>query len=484
MNQGTFIGTIFLALHVLIQIALIVRVLLRPHREPASRIAWIVVIITFPVLGIIAYILMGETNIGRRRVERMREVLSRLPSVADAEGADATNLQVNFPQRYAHLFQVGKSINGFDPVGGNRAHLMQDSNATISSMVVDIDAAKNHIHLMFYIWLPDNNGCKVAEALKRAAARGVTCRAMADGVGSHVMIKSEHWQAMREAGIHLVSALAIGNPLLRPLKGRVDLRNHRKIVVIDNHITYCGSQNCADPEFLVKAKYAPWVDAMMRFEGPIARQNQYLFASDWEAETGEDISDLLRQPIPPTQPGLPAQVIGTGPTIRYSAMPEMFETLMYAARHELVISTPYYVPDEPMQAALCASARRGVDTTIVFPARNDSWAVGAASRSCYGDLLAAGVRIFEYEGGLLHTKSLTLDGEVTLIGSANMDRRSFDLDYENNILFYDPSLTAEMRQRQDSYIAKSKPITAEMVERWTWRRRLWNNAIAIVGPVL
>ncbi|MBL0715980.1 MAG: PLDc N-terminal domain-containing protein, partial [Desulfosarcina sp.] len=330
MSQDPFTGTLFLALHVLIQIALIVRVLLRPHREPASRIAWIVVIITFPVLGILAYILLGETNIGRRRVERVREVLSRLPDVADAAGADATNLKVNFPQRYAHLFQMGKSINGFDPVGGNRAQLMQDSNATIASIVADIDAAKDHIHLLFYIWLPDNNGCKVAEALKRAAARGVTCRAMADGVGSHVMINSEHWQAMREAGIRLAGALPIGNPLLRPLKGRVDLRNHRKIVVIDNHITYCGSQNCADPEFLVKAKYAPWVDAMMRFEGPIARQNQYLFAGDWEAETGENISDLLKHPIPPTQPGLPAQVIGTGPTVRYSAMPEMFESLMYA----------------------------------------------------------------------------------------------------------------------------------------------------------
>ena len=222
----------------------------------------------------------------------------------------------------------------------------------------------------------------------------------------------------------------------------------------------------------------------MRFEGPVARQMQYLFACDWMSEVNEDISGLLRQPMPAVQPGLPAQVIGTGPTIRFSAMPEMFETLMYTARRELVISTPYYIPDEPMQAGLCASARRGVDTTLIFPARNDSWVVGAASRSYYGDLLAAGVRIFEYEGGLLHTKSLTLDGEVTLIGSANMDRRSFELDYENNILFYDRSMTEEVRQRQDSYIAQSKPVTAEMVQSWTWRRRLWNNAIAILGPVL
>ena len=243
-------------------------------------------------------------------------------------------------------------------------------------------------------------------------------------------------------------------------------------------------RNCADPEFRVKAKYAPWVDAMIRFVGPIAWQNQHLFVSDWMAQVDEDIVGYLRQALPHGQPGLTAQVIGTGPTARYSAMPEVFESLMFAARRELFITTPYYVPDEAMQAALCASARRGVATTLIFPARNDSWIVGAASRSYYADLLAAGVRIFEYQGGLLHTKSLTLDGEITLIGSANMDRRSFELNYENNILFHDPVLTAELRQRQDAYLARSHPITSEMVARWPISRRLLNNTVAMFGPVL
>jgi cardiolipin synthase A/B len=480
----SFIGVIIAILHILIQLALIVRVLIRPHRDPASRIAWIVVVVAMPVIGIVTYILFGEVNIGRHRVQRMKAVLARMPDVAGAAGADAKNLQPEVPELYTHLFRVGHSIGGFEPIGGNRARLLEDSDATIDAMVTDIDAARDHVHLLFYIWLPDNNGCKVAEALKRAAARGVTCRAMADDLGSRLMVHSEHWQSMRTAGVHLVRALPIGNPLLRPLKGRIDLRNHRKIVVIDDRITYCGSQNCADPEFLVKAKYAPWVDAMMRFEGPIARQNQHLFAGDWMAHVDDDIDDLLLRPIPATQPGFPAQVIGTGPTVRFSAMPEMFESLIYSARRELVVSTPYYVPDDSMQAALCASARRGVTTTIVFPARNDSWIVAAASRSYYRDLLDAGVRIFEYRGGLLHTKSLTLDSEVTLIGSANMDRRSFELNYENNILLYDPALTADMRRRQESYIAKSVPVTAEAVAGWSWRRQLWNNAVAMLGPVL
>ncbi|MBK1723034.1 cardiolipin synthase [Thiocystis violacea] len=473
-----------IVLHLALQAAVIVRVLVRPHRDPASRIAWVVVIAALPVIGIVAYLLFGEVNIGRNYIARAQAVMQRMPRVQDAPGSDAPALQPAVPEQHRHLFEVGRSISGFDPVGGNRARLLADSNATIDAMVADIDAATDHVHLLFYIWLPDNNGCRVVDALVRAVERGVTCRAMADDLGSRSMIRSEHWRRMQDAGVRLARALPIGNPLMRVLRGRIDLRNHRKIVVIDDWITYCGSQNCADPEFRVKPKYAPWVDAMMRFDGPIARQNQLLFGADWMVQTGEDIDALLRRPLPEPEPGLTAQVVGTGPTVRWSAMPELFETLIYAARRELVVTTPYYVPDDSLQSALCASARRGVDTTIVFPARNDSRIVAAASRSYYADLLAAGVKIYEYVGGLLHTKSLTLDGEIALIGSANMDRRSFELNYENNILFVDCALTADLRARQHAYIERSRLVAAADVEGWSWRKRLWNNTLAILGPVL
>ena len=484
MTESSALASLWMVLLWLLHVVFMARAVLRRHRDPASRLAWVVVIAVVPLLGIIAYLLLGETNIGRRRVAAMRKVLAQLPDTADAPGAKTANFEADIPEIYRHLFAVGRSINGFLPVGGNQARLLADSNSTIDAMVDDIDAATEHVHLVFYIWLPDDNGLKVVDALMRAARRQVACRAMADGLGSRAMIASTHWAALRDAGVQVATALPIGNPFLRALRGRIDLRNHRKIVVIDNRITYCGSQNCADPEFLVKAKFAPWVDAVIRFEGPIARQNQHLFASDWMAQVDEDLTDLLRQPLPGGERGFAAQVIGTGPTVRYSAMPEVFETLMFAARRELVISTPYYVPDESMQAALCASARRGVAVTIIFPARNDSWIVGAASRSYYADLLAAGVRIFEYQGGLLHTKSLTLDGDIALIGSANMDRRSFDLNYENNILFYDPVLTADLRRRQDDYLARSCELTAAMVSQWRLARRLLNNATAMFGPVL
>lgn len=308
MSQPVLLATGAALARLLIQIALLVRVLLRPHRDPASRIAWIVVIVAMPVAGILAYLLLGEVSLGRARVQRMRSDMARLPRLEEAPVAAEATLSAEVPEHHRHLFRVGQSISGFDPIGGNGGRLLPSPDATIAAMVADIEAAHDQVHVLFYIWLPDTNGLKVAEALSRAARRGVVCRAMADDLGSRRLIRSPHWGSMGKAGIHLARALPVGNPLVRALKGRIDLRNHRKIVVIDDHITYCGSQNCADPAFLIKSKYAPWVDAMIRFEGPIARQNQHLFATDWTAHTDEDLGALLLRPLAPLQSGFPAQV--------------------------------------------------------------------------------------------------------------------------------------------------------------------------------
>jgi len=477
---------IWVALHILIVGALVVDALLRPFRQPSARLAWVVVLLAVPALGAIAYLLLGRVSIGRRRTKYLDEIEQALPAVT-TQPTSAEEALARVPDRYAGLFRLGHSVNGFDPVDGNSGQLMADSNAAIERMVEDIDAADDHVHLSFYIWLTDNNGLKMAEALKRAAARGITCRALADDLGSRQMIRSQHWRDMRDAGVKLGRALRMPNPLLLPLAGRLDLRNHRKILIIDNRITYCGSQNCADPEFRVKPKFAPWVDIMIRFEGPVVSQNQRLFAADWLLATREPLEnprDVHFTPPAPLEHGFPAQVIGTGPTVRYSAMPEIFAALMFAARRELVITTPYYAPDEQIQQALCSAAHRGVDTTIVFPARNDSWEIAATSRSYYGDLLEAGVKIFEYKGGLLHAKTLTVDAELALIGSANMDRRSFELNYENNILFWNPALTSDVRKRQQDFIDYSRPVELAEVSAWPASRRLLNNAIATMSPLI
>lgn len=471
------------SLHLLVLVAVIVRVLQHPHRAPATRIAWLVVVLALPVVGIVAYLMLGETHIGRRNQKAMQGTIEEehyIEYLLD-ENVDES---VGIPSRYIHLFRVGRSVSNFAPVAGNSAQLMHNSTATIDSMVADINAARGEVNVLFYIWLTDNSGVRIAEALKRAAARGITCRVLVDGVGSRVFTKSRLWREMGAAGVHTAVALPLGNVLLRPLQGRVDLRNHRKIVVVDGVITYCGSQNCADKEFRPKAKYAPWVDSVVRMVGPIARQNQMLFAADWHLCTNEDIGNIGEQIKSSVAGGVVAQVIASGPTLRHSAMQEVFISLMFTARRELVISTPYYVPDQPMQAALCAAAYRGVRTTLILPAKNDSREVAGASRSYYAELLEAGVDIREYVGGLLHSKTLTLDGDISLIGSANMDRRSFDLNFENNILIYDLELTQTLRARQQDYIDSADTISLELVENWSLTRCLWNNSVAMLGPIL
>ena len=469
--------------HVLLITYVFTRVLLRPHREPTSRLAWMIVIATLPILGVVFYFLLGETNIGIKRSIRMREIQTQ-----NFIGlADQTQVPFNqLPERYQHLFNMGQSANGFAPVGGNQAAIMESSEATIDQMVTDIDQAQSHVHILFYIWLTDHSGGQIVEALIRAAQRGVTCRVLVDALGSRAMTHSKHWKRMHAAGIHLASALPISHPLIRMVFGRLDLRNHRKIVIIDQAITFCGSQNCADAAFAVKAKFAPWVDMVLRFTGPIVRQNQQLFASDWQAATGEQLSDLIHSfPLDPViSHQCPAQVIGTGPTVRNAAMSDVFLALITSAWHELTITTPYFVPNEALHSALCAAARCGVRVNLILPQRNDSWVVAAASRSYYLDLLRAGVHIYEYVGGLLHTKSLTVDGQISLVGSANMDRRSFDLNYENNILFYDADLTQAIMKRQQHYIDSSVPVTVQQVKAWSKPKQLWNNLLAIMGPIL
>jgi len=482
--SGTFeLPTPGEALLVLADLIILIRILLRPHREPASRVAWAVVIVALPFAGIIAYLLLGEVRISLKRRVRGREIEARLPR-PPGEKALAEEIGAGF---YAAPFALGSSINCLPPTSGNSVHLAADSNVAIDEMVADINAATSTVHLCAYIWLGDRNGCKIKDALIRAASRGVQVRALADALGSRLFIRSAHWRDLEASGVQVRVALPVGNPLWTFIRGRVDLRNHRKLLIVDNRIAWCGSQNFADPEFRIKPRYAPWVDVMSRWEGAVARHCQYLFVSDWIGDGGDDISALLAEPLPKAAQGgagAIAQVIGTGPTVSFDSMPSCFAELMHSARDELVVTTPYFVPNDQVLFALTSAARRGVDVVLVLPKRNDSLVVAGTSRSYYQDLVAAGVRLFEYRSGLLHAKTIVVDRTVGLIGSANLDRRSFELNFENNILFAGEDCAAILRERQEKYVADSDPVTKAVVDSFGIFGRLWQNSLAMLSPIL
>ena len=480
MGPLEYVGSGLLALT---EIAILLRAILRPHRDPASRLAWVVVIVVLPIAGIIAYLLLGEIRISNARRQRGRDVDRGLPT----PDADARSEKALAKSDYAAPFALARAVNGLGTTGGNQARLALDSNVAIDALVEDIDAAQHHVHLCAYIWLADHNGCKVKDAVIRAATRGVEVRALADALGSRLFIRSSHWRELIASGADVRAALPVGGPLWTITRGRIDLRNHRKLTVIDNRIAWVGSQNVADPEFRIKPHYAPWVDIMTRWEGPVARHCQYLFASDWIAEGGDDVSALLAQRWPKRakHPGqIAAQVIGTGPTVQVDSMPACFAELIHSARHELVVTTPYFVPDEQVLSALTSAARRGVETVLALPKRNDSIVVAATSKSYYQDLVGAGVKLLEYRHGLLHAKTMLVDRAVGLIGSANLDRRSFELNFENNILFADKEFAAVIRARQDAFIADCDPVTQADIDRYGLASRLWQNTIAMMSPIL
>ncbi|OYX41960.1 MAG: cardiolipin synthase [Rhodobacterales bacterium 32-67-9] len=468
--------------HVVLQMMTAVRALSRRDRQPASRAAWLLLIAALPVIGIVFYYLFGETKIGVRTARRMEEATKRLgrPRTAEKVKTAAAAIPVQFRQ----VFRRAEAVNGFWPLGGNTALLPPDENAAIRALIDDIDAARHHVHLLFYIWLEDGNGLRVLDAVERAAARGVTCRLLIDGLGSRHMARSRRWRRLGKAGVKTAITFKMRWLLFHIFFARIDLRNHRKIAVIDGKIGYCGSQNCADPEFRVKAKYAPWVDMLMRFEGPVVDQLQHLFAIDWMAHGREDISAVLDDPIPADPAGFHAIAVGTGPTIDNRAVSDLFALLMAAAEDEVIISTPYFVPDDTLLRAIHGAALRGVTVTLILPERNDSFFVARASRSYYSDLLGAGVRIAEYRKGLLHAKTLTVDGRAACIGSANMDRRSFELNFENNLIFVSEAVTGLIRARQLTYLSDAHELGREQIDTQRWSSRMIDNLFATMGPLL
>ena len=444
IDLGTAQWLIVVALH----LAVMVRAILLEGRDSYSRSAWLLLLIFLPVIGVILYFLFGEPWISKGFRQRSRRIDEALLAFAPrpTQNADLAGVTAN-------AFRTFEAASCWPVTMGNSANLAPDSNTAIAMLVADIDSARHSVHLSFYIWLNDNNGTKVVEAVCRAARRGVTCRIAADALGSRALIRSEHWKAMREAGARLCRLLPAPFGLGLLVGRRIDLRNHRKIAVIDGRITYAGSQNCADPAFLVKRSFAPWVDILVRYEGPVARQADLIFASAWTLETGEDLRPVMAvDPPEPSADGFAAIATGTGPLSPRATMTDMFVAVLAAAQGRVTISTPYFAPDPPLLGAIIATARRGVAVRIIFPRRNDSRIVGAISRAYYPVFAQAGVRIFEYCGGLLHAKTMVVDDTLALIGSSNMDRRSLDLNFENNILFESADLAAQLRDRQHEWL--------------------------------
>lgn len=465
-----------------VKILLAAAILLRSRATPAIRLAWLVVVFAVPVVGVIAYLLIGEVRLGRRRVRRYRAITKRVAAHTGERTARSVALDELVADRHRPVAYLAEAVGGSRPRGGHALRLFGETDAFMTALVDDIDAAEAHCHLEFYIFLTDSSGTRVAEALMAAAQRGVACRLLVDAVGSRPFLKSGLRRRLAGAGVRVVAALPAR--LVRLLFARLDLRNHRKIVVIDGAVAYCGSQNIANADFAIKPRYAPWVDAMVRLEGPAAHDLQVLFVQDWYLDTDESLEAELAAWPAAAPNGAAVQIMGTGPTDYNEALPQLNAASFHMAREELILTTPYFVPDDATATALCTAAHRGVETILVLPAHNDSPLVAAGSRSYYEKLLAAGVNIYEFQPGLLHAKTITIDRDVALVTSANLDRRSFELNFEVSMVVYDSDFASQLRFLQKSYIEDSTRVDPAAWSRRGWPRRLWQNTVGLMSPLL
>lgn len=470
------------------QLFLTARVLLR--RAPlASAQAWLLVLWLLPFVGMGAYLLIGENRLGSLRRRKYTESERMLREHAERYWIARERTWAGGYARFEQLARLGTTLCQAPPIEGNHLTLHTDAAETLDAMIADIDAAESHVHLLTYIFHPGGKALEVAAALERAAARGVECRVAVDGAGSRSFFRRGLDDRLRRAGVEVCEMLSVN--VFRLLFRRLDLRNHRKVLVIDGRIAYCGSQNITDDTFRPRGEQGPgpWHDATVRLDGYAACALALVFLADWNSES--------RRPIADPSPYLPAlgerthdeitsavQILPSGPDGRPGAIQNTFVAAMYLAQRELIVTTPYFVPDATVRAALTSAAARGVEVTLILPGRNDAPIVDHAGRANYLALLESGVRIMRYTPGLLHAKTISIDGMVAMIGSANLDQRSFKINFECTLAIYDRALAGELRDRQRGYAEASEPVDPGAWRERSLANRLVDSAASLFSPLL
>ena len=450
------------------------------RRSPSAASAWLLLILFLPVAGVPLYLALGEatfTKDRRRRFARLGDLLGPTLERVAAESSSSTP-ETSLASDAASLCQA---LGHQPPVGNNAVELLTDYDGSVDRLVSDIDAASVSIYLLYYIFADDATGSRVIDALARAVARGVDCRVLYDAVGSKAWSKSlaRKLDEAKVASHPLLPTNLLGR--LRGRSARADLRNHRKIAVIDGRIGYTGSQNLVDAKFKPAITYE---ELVARVVGRAARQLELVFASDWFLETGE-VVPLPPQPIGIDESGdATLQVLASGPDFGNAGFHELFVFLAHRAERRLFVTTPYLIPDESVLQAFETAVRRGVDVRLIVPAKADQGFVGLAQRSFYGELLSIGVRLHRYRPRFLHAKHFSVDGEVAVVGTSNMDIRSFRLNAEVSLLALTTPAAEAVEREQRRFLQHADELTAEAwARRPRWRRPLEGLA-RLLSPLL
>lgn len=459
-----------------IRLAMLVVVPFR--RTPAAAKGWLLLIFFEPVLGLLLYLLIGRAKLPRWQRQQLAKLPQALAKVVERLKNHPNIFHPEVDPALSQAVTLAENLGQSPILGGNAVELLTDYAGTLARLVADIDRAQNHVHLLFYIFADDAATAPVIEALGRAAGRGVRCRVLADAIGSHTGLRTLV-PKLTALGVEVHAMLPVS--LFPWRKARLDLRNHRKIAVIDGRVGYTGSQN------LVAAEFKPGIafeDLMVRVTGPVVLELQYIFAADWFLETNQVLDGEAEFPGPELAGAVPAQALPSGPAFPTQNNQRLFVALVHGARQRVVLTTPYFVPDEPLLQAMQTAALRGVEVHLVVSAVGDNAIVLWAQESYYEELLEAGVRIHAYQKDFLHAKHLSVDDAVAVIGTSNLDIRSFALNAEVMLMIYDKGVTAQLAAEQERYFASSRLLDLATWEQRSFVAQFIQNLARLLSPLL
>ncbi|HUQ04736.1 MAG TPA: cardiolipin synthase [Kofleriaceae bacterium] len=445
------------------------------RRSAAATLAWLLVLAFLPVIGLIVYRFIGPLRLERKRVKRsvsrqaVREVLA------------ARALLTDQGNEHRQLALVGIGLGESSPLRAESVELYFDGDSAYAAILAAVAAATHHVHLEYYIWEPDRIGTELRDALIARARAGVQVRMIVDGTGSSGL--KRRWLApLREAGVEV----AWFNPLrLRALRmRRPDFRTHRKIVVCDGRVGFTGGMNITDFHSAARSTEY-WRDTHLRVTGAAVWPLQRLFTEDWSFAAGHICPvDESTFPAPSTAGEHLVQFLGSGPDSSAFAIHKVFFTAINQATERLWMTTPYFVPDEALLMAITSASLRDVDVRLIVPRRGDSRLVDLAARSYFPELLEAGVRIFEYEARFIHAKTMVCDGDVAIVGTANLDNRSFRLNFEVAGIVFGTDVSDELARAFELDQQGSKEILRGDMERQSLLRRFGQASARLMSPLL
>ncbi|AJY74620.1 cardiolipin synthase [Paenibacillus beijingensis] len=469
----------------LLNLALAITVIFLERRNIAATWAWLMVLYFLPVVGFVLYLLLGQ-NLSRRRiykykVSQIKAARKRLQAQQRIVQQGLLSYKDPLMMHYQDMIYMNLVSSDALFTQNNRVEIFTEGESKFASLLRDIEQAEHHIHLMYYIIRNDNLGKLVLEALARKASEGVEVRLIYDDIGS-LMLKKRFLRMLEKAGGQVGAFFPSKIFFINP---RLNYRNHRKLVIIDGKYGYIGGFNIGDEYVGDDPYYGFWRDTHLRIEGSAVLQLQDRFLLDWTLASSKPIiTDALYFPRPESDGEVGMQIVSSGPDSEWQHIKNGLIKMINSAKHSILLQTPYFVPDESLLNALKMASLSGVDVKVMLPASPDHFFVYWASHSYFGELLASGIKCYLYHKGFLHAKTMVVDGTIASVGTANIDIRSFKLNFEVNAFLYDSETAKRLQDIFNRDLRHCRELSLELYHQRPVWQKFKESVSRLLSPIL